>query len=202
MHWLKRRLIHENVLIRTATLWILCFVLLTVAWFVSFYFLPYGILRGVFPSAYLPLGNSFLSVFFAIFLFNLLVGCGLSVALNLLSAKSIPLGYLYPLIQVSLFGIFLGTDSFAITHGSKLFPSIITLVGGAGFYELTSYVLVATATAGFTLWNQTGWLGGSLVKIRERKELKLSRSELFTITIGVLLLLVAGAIEAIGIMGA
>ena len=126
MHWLKRRLIHENVLIRTATLWILCFVLLTVAWFVSFYFLPYGILRGVFPSPYLPLGNSFFSVFFAIFLFNLLVGCGLSVALNLLSAKSIPLGYLYPLIQVSLFGIFLGTDSFAITHGSKLFFLVLS----------------------------------------------------------------------------
>jgi hypothetical protein len=197
---LKNWLTHENVMIRAVTLWFTCFALLAVTSFVSYYFLPYSILRGVFPSANLPLGNDFLSAFLTIFLFNLVVGCGLTVALNLLSAKSIPLGYFYPLIQISLYGVFLGTDSFAISHGSRLFPSI-TLVNGAGFYEFTAYVLVATATARLVLWNQTGWLGGSLIKIKERKELKLSRSELFTVTLGVLLLLVAAAIEANGIMG-
>jgi hypothetical protein len=79
---LKRWLIHENVLVRAATLWILCFAFLTVTWFASYYFLPYGVLRAVFPSANLPLGNSFLSAFLTIFLFNLVAGCGLTVALN------------------------------------------------------------------------------------------------------------------------
>jgi hypothetical protein len=50
---------------------------LIVAWFVAYYFLPYEVLKGVFPSSYLPLGNSFLSAFLAIFLFNLVVGCGI-----------------------------------------------------------------------------------------------------------------------------
>jgi hypothetical protein len=173
---------------------------LVVTWFASYYFLPRGILRDVFPSAYLPLGNDFLSAFLTIFLFNVVVGCGLIVALNLLSAESIPLGYLYPLIQIILFGIFLGTDSFAVRYGSRFFPSITTLVNGPGFYELTAFVLVAAATARLTLSNQTGWLGGSFIKIKERKQLKLSRSELLTAIVGVSLLLVAAAIEATGIM--
>jgi len=197
---LKKWLVHENILVRAARARVLGFAFLAVAWFVSYYFLPYGVLRGVFPSANLPLGNGFFSAFLTIFLFNLVVGCGLTVALNLLSAKSIPLGYFYPLIQVSIFGIFLGTDSFAISHGSRLFPSI-TIISGAGFYELTAYTLVAAATARLTLWNQTGWLGGSLERIKTRKELKLERSEVFTATLGVLLLLVAAAIEAISIIG-
>ena len=139
---LKKWLTHENVAVRVGTLWVLCFVLLTVTWFVSYYFLPVGVIRDVFPSAYLPLGNSFLSAFLIIFFFNLLVGCGFTVALNLLSAKSVPIGYFYPLVQICLFGIFLGTDSFTLSHGGRFFPSP-NLVIGAGFYEFTTYILVA-----------------------------------------------------------
>jgi uncharacterized membrane protein SpoIIM required for sporulation len=173
---------------------------LIVAWFVAYYFLPYEVLKGVFPSSYLPLGNSFLSAFFAIFLFNLVVGCGITVAANLISAKSIPLGYLYPSVQVCLFGIFLGTNSFAISQGGRLFPGL-TLVTGAGFYELTAYTLVAVATAKLTLWNQTALLGGSLERIKKMQELELARAELFVLVFGVLLLLVAAVIEAGSIIG-
>ena len=134
-------------------------------------------------------------------LFNLVGGCGITVAANLISAKSIPLGYLYPLVQVSLFGIFLGTNSFAISQGGRLFPSL-TLVTGAGFYELTAYILVAAATAKLTLWNQTGLLGGSLERIKKTHKIKLARSELSVLAFGVLLLLAAAVIEASSIMGA
>jgi uncharacterized membrane protein SpoIIM required for sporulation len=105
------------------------------------------------------------------------------------------------LAQVSLFGIFLGTNSFAINQGGRLFPSV-TLVTGAGFYEFTAYILVAVATAKLTLWNQTGLLGGSLERIKKTQEIKLARSELSVLVFGVLLLLVAAIIEAGGIMGA
>lgn len=201
MSTVKKMLTHANVFVRAISLWILCFAFLIVAWFIAFYFLPYELLKGVFPSAYLPLGNNFLSAFFAIFLFNLVIGCGFTVAANLISAKSIPLGYLYPLVQVSLFGIFLGTNSFAISQGGRLFPSL-TLVTGAGFYELTAYIFVAAAIAKLTLWNQTGLLGGSLERIKKMQEIELSRSELFVLVFGVLLLLVAAVVEAGGIMGA
>jgi uncharacterized membrane protein SpoIIM required for sporulation len=201
MSTVKKMLTHKNVFVRAISLWILCFMFLIVAWFVAYYFLPYEVLKGVFPSSYLPWGNSFLSAFFAIFLFNLVVGCGITVAANLISAKSIPLGYLYPSVQVCLFGIFLGTNSFATSQGGRLFPSL-TLVTGAGFYELTAYVLVAVATAKLTLWNQTALLGGSLERIKKMQKLELTRAELFVLVFGVLLLLVAAAIEAGGIMGA
>jgi len=201
MSTVKKMLTHMNVFVRAISLWILCFTFLIVTWFAAYYFLPYEVLKGVFPSSYLPLGNGFLSAFFAIFLFNLVIGCGITVAANLISAKSIPLGYLYPLVQVSLFGIFLGTNSFVISHGGRLFPGL-TLVTGAGFYELTAYILVAVATAKLTLWNQTALLGGSLERIRKMQEIKLARAELFVLVFGVLLLLVAAVIEAGGIMGA
>ena len=190
----------RNVAVRVGTLWVLCFVLLTVTWFVSYYFLPVGVIRDVFPSAYLPLGNSFLSAFLIIFFFNLLVGCGFTVALNLLSAKSVPIGYFYPLVQICLFGIFLGTDSFTLSHGGRFFPSP-NLVIGAGFYEFTTYILVVLATAKFTMWNQTGWLSGSLERVKMRRELKLARSEGFTLVLAVLLLVAAAVIEANGIIG-
>jgi len=195
MSTVKKMLTHRNVVVRAISLWILCFMFLIVAWLVAYYFLPYEVLKGVFPSAYLPLGSSFLSAFFAIFLFNLVVGCGFTVAANLISAKSIPLGYLYPSVQVILFGIFLGTNSFAISQGSRLFPSL-TLVTGAGFYELTAYILVAVATAKLTLWNQTGLLGGSLERIKKRQEIELARSELFVLIFGISLLLAGAVIEA------
>jgi hypothetical protein len=96
------------------------------------------------------------SVFSCLFFYlTFVVGGGLTVALNLLSIKSIPLGYFYPLINMSFFGIFLGTDSFGISHGSRFFPSI-TVVYGSGFYEFTGFIFVAAATASLTLFNQTG----------------------------------------------
>ena len=104
-------------------------------------------------------------------------------------------------MQASLFGIFLGTDSFAISHGGRLFPSLM-LVTGAGFYEITAYVLVAAATERLTLWKQTGWLGGSLQRIKKTQEIKFARSELFVLVFGVLLLLAAAVIEAGGIVSA
>lgn len=140
------------------------------------------------------------SVFSCLFFYlTFVVGGGLTVALNLLSIKSIPLGYFYPLINMSFFGIFLGTDSFGISHGSRFFPSI-TVVYGSGFYEFTGFIFVAAATASLTLFNQTGQLSGSLERIKSRSELKLSRSEIFAVIFGVLLLLVAAIIEALGIL--
>lgn len=196
---LRKLLTHEKVFVRAGSLWILCFTFLTIVWFVSYYFLPYGILKGVIPSANLPLGNTFLSTFLTIFLFNLIAACGFTVAANLLSVKSVPLGILYPMVQTCLFGIFLGTDSFGISHGGRLFPSI-SIVTGAGFYELTAYVLVASATAKFTLLNQTGWLSGNLERVKTRHDLKLTRADVLALILGVILLLVAAIIESKGIL--
>ena len=197
---MKKWLTHEEVPFRAAALWILCLAVLLVTWSVSYYTLPYGVLRNVFPSTYLPLGNSLPGVLLTIFAFNLVVGCGLTVAMNLLSVKSIPVGYFYPLVQIGLFGIFLGTDSFAVSHGTRFFPSV-AFVGMPGFYEFTAYILFAAATAKFSLWNQTGWLGGAIERVKERKELRLAQSELFTMIMGALFLLLGAVMEANGILG-
>jgi len=195
----RKWLTNESVWVRIISLWLLSFLLLFIWWLASYYFLPYGVLRGVLPSAELPIGNDFLSVFLPIFLFNLVIGGGLTVAINLLSVKSIPLGYFYPLINISLYGIFLGTDSFGISHGSRFFPSI-TVVYGPGFYELTGFIFIAAATARLTLFNQTGWLSGSLERVKNRNVLKLTRSESYAIIFGVLLLVIAATKETLSIL--
>jgi len=164
------------------------------------YFLPYGMLRGVFPTARFPLGGrDFLGIFSRIFLFNLAVAVGFIVALNLFSVKSIPLGYFLPLIQICLYGIFLGTDSFAVSHGSKFLPSL-TIVGQAGFYEFTAYILIAAATSRITLWNQTDWLGGGLTRVKKRSEINLSHLEISIVVLGVFLLLMAAVKETTDIL--
>jgi len=85
----KKMLTHGNVLVMAISLWILCFTFLIAIWFIAYYFLPDSVIKGVFPSTYLPLGNNFLSAFLGIFLFNLIVDCGFIVATNFISAKSI-----------------------------------------------------------------------------------------------------------------
>ncbi len=194
----KKTLTHRNVLVRAGSLWILCFAFLITSWLIAYYFLPYEMLKGTFPSAYVPLGDSFLSALFAIFSFNLVVACGLTAAINLLSAKSVPAGYLYPMIMSCILGILRGTDSFAISQGGRLFLGA-KLLTGAGLYEITAYVFIAAATARLTLWNQTGWLSGRLERVNQKPN-KLTRLELLVLMVGVLFLFAAAIIEANGIM--
>jgi hypothetical protein len=147
----------------------------------------------------LPLGNDLLSAFFASFTFNLAVGGGFTVAANLLSLKSIPLGYSYPLVQTSLYGIFLGTDSFGVNHGSR-FPPSITVVYSPGFYELTGFILLAAATARLTLFSQTGWVDDGLTRVKKRSEIRLSRYEILVVILAILFRMTAAAKESINIL--
>lgn len=146
------------------------------------------------------MGSSFLSAFLVIFSFNFVVACGLTSALNLLSAKSFPAGYLYPIITSSLLGVFCGTNSFAISQGGRLFFGV-KLLTGSGLYELTAYIFVAAATARLTVWNQAGWLSGDLERVNQ-KPVKPTKSEMPVLAFGILFLLAAAAIEAHGIVKA
>lgn len=106
------------------------------------------------------------------------------------------MGYCFTFIIMILYGVLLGTNSF-IDGDAKIFPSM-EFFTRAGFYELNAYVLIAAATAKLTMWNQTGWLSGNLERVKTRRSLKLKKTEVSVLIIGIVLLLIAAIIESIG----
>ena len=108
---------------RFVKLWATGILLFYAAWFAGYFLVPEGFLREIFSRPRLPLeGGGAAAVGGRIILFNGVVASGLIVVANLFRIKEFPLGYLPVLFHWSLFGVFLGSDSFAYSQGGRLFP--------------------------------------------------------------------------------
>ena len=122
------------------------------AWTVAYYFLPEGMLRGRSGAAALAgeeAAASFILEFLRIVAINLLPMGIVIYANRLLLVGDYPLGYLPPLIWALNYAVTLGTNSFSIPLPEPMAPSLAAL-GRAGPYEITAYVLMATATYGIS----------------------------------------------------
>lgn len=188
----------SNLAIRISTLWLTGFILLFIAWSLSYVSLPEGSARGTVIVSYIPLTTEEVhSTFLRIFLYNLFVAAALIFIANLIRIKSLPLGYLVLFYHWILYGIFLGTNSFMIPSATKLFPSLQTLFNGSGIYEITSYTLIAAATCN---------IGVSIESVEEIKgrggileffrNLKFSKLEVSTVIFAIIILLISNYLEA------
>lgn len=133
------------------------------AWWVGYAWLPETALRGrtgaaLLPLERLPAGPRMLAVLG----WNGLVAASFVAGANLIRVRRLPLGFVPPLAYWTLYGLLLGTGSFAGGPDGRLAPSLALVLGRAGFLELTAYLLVAAATAGWARWQQDGWLAGPL----------------------------------------
>lgn len=200
MNPLKRRLASESLLERTLWMWVLSFSLFFLAWAVSYLLLPQGILRGRLPgTALFGEDVDVFSTFLKIFFFNFLMG-GIAFSLcNLVKVGKIPLGIVPIWLEMILFGLLKGTDSFIYPYASMLASFIGFL--RTGLWESTALILMTCSTSNIVMYQQESWKSGRLTKIRQRKDLKLTRSEKGTYLIGVMIILISALTESLAIFG-
>lgn len=186
---------------RFVKLWATGILLFYAAWFAGYFLVPEGFLREIFFATRLPLeGGGAAAVGGRIILFNGVVASGLIVVANLFRITEFPLGYLPVLFHWSLFGVFLGSDSFAYSQGGRLFPTVAGIIGRIGFQEITAYTLIAAATTALCLFRQKSWTDWSTVRERSWRELRLARGEWLALALAVALIAYAGLREGAAIV--
>lgn len=149
MSFLFRLLTSDNALEREVTALALGNVLLFAAWYLAYWVLPEGMLRGKTGASLISgmMSESNLLVLMAqILLWNAVIAYGLTP----LAAKYIigrfPLAYLIGLGNCVLFGLYLGTNSLGHTYPTVPRPSW-TIYQGTGPWEIAAYLSVAAALA-------------------------------------------------------
>lgn len=191
---------NRAALMRLAALWLVCALLFTIAWMVSYHLLPEGILRGRLLAARLPVVTpQFATTFLRIFVVNLLVGCGLVFVANLFRVGDTPLGYLVVMGHSVLYGILLGTNSFGIPAPARFAPSLTTVLGRSGAFEITAYIVIAVATRGLVIFRQPSWWSWRSERVGSWRSWRLSVTELAMVSGALALLAAANYREALQI---
>ena len=141
-------LFNDRIIVRFISFLVIGAILFTAVWYLSYHFLPEGILQGKTGSAIIvgsDVAPTLLEEWGKIVLYNLGV-LVLIVIINLIRyLDRIPLGYITPLGLIALYAIFLGTNSFSIPMAERMAPSLAVL-GRGGPYEMMAFILIAVAT--------------------------------------------------------
>lgn len=168
--WEMRRLyLNENVLVRSVTLWATGLAVMAALWAVSYREAPEGLLRDKLIVSALNFAQpNKIYVFMQIMGYNLVFACAPISIANLIRVKWLPLGYLLTLYHWGLYGLLLGTNSFYIPMAFRAAPSFEGMVSGAGFYEISSYTIIASSTSTLSLakWSSRGFLHALSVQER------------------------------------
>jgi hypothetical protein len=192
-NWLN----NDNVLVRLVTLWLICSLLFTISWTISYYFLPEGILRGKLLAGRLPIEtNRVVTTFLRIFSYNLFIAGGLVVIANLFQVGNIHLGYQIICFHSIIYGILLGTNSFGILAPNRFAPSLITQMSRSGVFEITAYIAIAAATSGLVLWKQSSWRDFRTERVGSPRGWHLSAIELVVTVLSVGLFVIGNLREA------
>jgi hypothetical protein len=156
----KRYLMHDRLLVRFGALFGMVFIVLLGAWAVSYLLLPEGVLRGrtaaqVLAGIDLAGGRVWLE-WLRMLAINLGIMLLVMIAPNILRTEGdYPLGYSTVTLIAAVFGVTLGTNSFALSLGGKL-PPTMAIFGSSGLYEIAAYVLATTATISIAKYRLVG----------------------------------------------
>ena len=123
-------------------------ILFTVVLYLSYYFLPEGILQGKTGSAIMvgsDAAPTMLEEWGTIVMWNL-GALFLIVLINFIRyLDRFPLGYINPLGMITQYAVFRGTNSFSIPMAEPMAPSL-AVFGRGGPYEMMAFILIAVAT--------------------------------------------------------
>ena len=141
-------LFNDRIIVRFISLFVIGAILFTVVWYISYYFLPEGILQGKTGSAIIvgsDTAPTMLEEWGTIVMYNL--GALLVIVLiNLIRyLDRFPLGYITPLGLITMYAVFLGTNSFSIHMAEPIAPTLAVFERG-GPYEMIAFILMAVAT--------------------------------------------------------
>ena len=183
---------------RLATAAIVGVFAFVVAWTVAYVVLPEGAMRftlGLLPR--LDARADSAGVATTLFIWNAAFGFGVIALASLYSIGPISLAYFAPWTWLVRFGIALGTNSFALfVPGARIPPlDLRSIVSHAGIPELIAYIVLATVLANASLWTQRRITDRNLVRIRQLRDIRLTRLELSLVAVAFVLLAGAALIE-------
>jgi hypothetical protein len=193
---------HDNVFVRVVSLWLVGAVLFAVAWITSYYLLPERALSGVVGSPGMVAASPDAWATFAqLIVVNLVIGMGGIIFGNHFRIGSVPVGYVPPLFWAGLYGVFLGTNSFDVSAGGKIAPTLAVVWTRSGVFEITAYLILAAATVGLVVWQKSSVLARTSEKVRRVRDVPLNRWEIVLAMFAFVLLGVANWQEAADIVG-
>ena len=198
-------LLHQQLWRRFLALFCLVIIVFGVAWLLSYYLLPEGVLRGKMGGQILAgadAANTMAAEWARIFSINIAICAFFMILPNLIKVENgIPLGYYTVLIQSIIYAITLGTNSFTFPlPGGKMFPTLEVLTR-SGPYEIAAYTLAVTATYAIARYQLKGrWPAQTAARIDRTGEPLLSHEQWVGVVAAAFLLLVANGWEAFTIV--
>ncbi len=195
---MKRFLCHERLYARFLALLGLGAVLFTLAWTLSYYFLPEAVLRGRTGSAILAgdeAAGSFLAEWLRIVALNLVAGSLIVLSNRIYQYRGFPLGYIIPLAWLTLYAAFLGTNSFSIPMPERMAPSL-AVFGRTGLYEMAAFTLVAAATYSINLYEVRRLVPPTYEPVTPKPRFSLTLEQWIGLGLAIAVLLAANAREA------
>jgi hypothetical protein len=197
----KQYMMHDKLLIRFGALLVVVLVIFFCAWTLSYLFLPEGILRGrniaqVLAGSDLAGGSIWLE-WLRIFAINLGVMLIVIISPNIFRTEGgFPLGYSTISLLAVIFGVALGTNSFTLSLGGKLLPTM-AIFESSGLYEITAYVLAATATTSISKFRLIGkWPKQTIEKIVPLQDNSMIQERNVGIILAITILIIACGWEA------
>lgn len=194
---MKNLLKSDKIKMRFFGLYLLSLILLFLSWFTAYYFLPEGLLRGRTALSSLAgdsAASSLLLEFFKIFILNSLAFSLIIAGNYILRVKYFAFGYLVPLAWTIIYGLTLGTNSFAIPAAEKLAPGWRVFLR-SGPYEMMAAVLLAVATDQIAINKSESFFQRSET-VAESERPKLKKKNWLAVIISFLILAAAALREA------
>jgi len=139
---------HDKIYIRLFSLFHFGLILFFLSWIIGYYLLPEGVLQDIRIINYLTRDLSLLEsaqdyIYYAVFYIGVF---GFILIGNfIMKVKYFPYGYLIPLAWMVLYGLTVGTNSFAVPMEMAMAPSL-AIVSQAGLHEILAASIMAVST--------------------------------------------------------
>ena len=203
MNFLSESLEHTSPFRRAGVALILGNLLMYLAWTVGYLWLPESLLRGKTGAGLVSDSfseSSALVLVLQILAYNAAAAYVVTPLVGKMAVGRLCLAYVLAMGHWTLYGLFLGTNSFGNPSPAVKPPSLSLYWGGTGPWEIAAYTLVAAAVARRYRIRQMSWLSFSTEKVPGLSP-RLAQSDWLLLALSGILLLATAWVEAAKILG-
>ncbi len=191
----------DGVFKRVLLLYGLFMLLSNAAYLLGYYLLPEGFLRGspmMTTARAVASSSTFWSQWASTFLINFSLVIALSVWLNLFQVKGSSLGYIWPIFLAIQSGVVAGTNSFLLSDLTQVNvrDGMVKSLSIGGL-EFLGDILIIASTVSLAVYQFSSWTQLRPTKLKNLRDVRLSRAEVLCLIAGITLLLVAAYIETV-----
>lgn len=199
---LAKYLTHSNPIVRFLSLLGFGTLLFLLAWYVGYYLLPEGVFRSAAEaqmtrSQLATTSSSVFEEWTRIFRANLIPVLLILLGSLLVRVNGFSFGYIVALFNLVGYGLFIGTNSFAIPYPERLAPTF-EILSRSGPYEMAALVLLAASTYNWSFFEVKKIFRTSPERVEQGP--RFSWQDAVGVVIGIGILVTANWMEASMIM--